>query len=94
MEKTAAFNVDSWTERGSGTWQVDGRAYETIRLGDVLSTHGSNERPAEPTTEFRVLAIATYRHEMEALDRGLTGTLVLKGSSDTLVASDMLYIDV
>ncbi len=86
------FWVGTVRRQGAGKWEVDGRAYEDIYVGDVLVTDAALRPGAEQCPRFTVLSITAYRRELPVLSQAVTGTLVLGGEhGERLKEARMLY---
>ena len=76
---------------GGDAWQVSGRAWEDIHVGDyvgieTLEGHGPGE------SAFSVTGISTYGHQVEELNRMLTGTLILQGGEGATLRSGRMLV--
>ncbi len=77
-----AFAVDSTVHLGANKWRVDGRAFQDVRVGDIVimrETHGSHM--------FSVSALSAYGKESPQLFRGMTGVLIMEGDNGELLAN-------
>jgi len=81
MEKVA-FAVDEVIVLECSRWMLDGRAYEDIKVGDVVMAGINDELLVENT--YVVIAISTYRKNVPELSRGVTGSLTVIGEKDGL----------
>ena len=67
-----------------GKWLLQGRAWETIRLSDILTAEGS-ATVDDKTDQFIVVAITTYGHVVDELYRMMTGSLTVSGQRGDLL---------
>ena len=72
-------------------WRASGRAWEDVRVGDCLSIE-SAEGHDPGVSAFTVTAISTYGHEVEELNRMLTGTLLLQSDEDTALHAGRMLV--
>jgi len=72
---------------GADGWIAEGRAYETIRLNDVLTVRQSQQQ-SDIRPKLIVRAISTYGKEVPELGRVHTGALLLQGSGGEMLEDD------
>ena len=70
---TTVFSVVSINRNEPDEWIVAGRAYEDVKIGDLLSDSQGK------TPCFRVVAIKTYGRNTDLLSKTMTGSLYLAG---------------
>jgi hypothetical protein len=83
MVPKRAFSVVAVSSVGNELWLVQGRAYEMVRVGDILS---SLPQPAnEPAMQFKVVSLSTYDRQVDALTPMLTGNMTLAGPNAAIL---------
>lgn len=90
MEKI--FEVATIEQINDNQFNLGGRAYEDISVGNILHLDSSNNVNAQ----FMVMAITTYGYYEIALYAGMTGNLILQvkeESKDLLSKATHLFID-
>ncbi len=92
------FKVSEVVPIGEDTFLVNGRAYEDVKIGDILFAilaETVEPRKMEAPQCFKVIAISTYTRQIEELSRMLTGSLTLQGDQgENLKEETMLVIPV
>jgi hypothetical protein len=73
---TAVLFIVSMDRNESDEWVVAGRAYEDVKIGDLLS----DSRDKTPC--LRVVAIESYGRNTDLLSKMMTGSLYLVGSCE------------
>lgn len=69
-------------------WEIDGLVFDTIKRDDVLFT---TENPDPDKVRLRIIDIVLYRHHIDEIDRGLTGTLIVQ-NDDTIDLAQVKYL--
>jgi hypothetical protein len=91
MTPRSAFLVEEVRLIGDELWLVRGRAYATVRVGDVLSA--LPQLASEPARRFKVESLSIYNKTVDALTPMLTGDLTLSGpNGDILKATSWLVL--
>src|SRR5205085_616531 len=60
-------------------WLVEGRAYESIRIGDIVAAEVTIAPGIRELLQFQVINTTSYGALLAEMSEGLTGGLVLKG---------------
>jgi hypothetical protein len=79
----SAFEIIS-IEAVNGNWVLHGRAWETVRLTDVLIAEYIDTGNLEDR-RFTVVGIESYRHTLDELYRMMTGSLTVSGQRGDLL---------
>lgn len=103
------FEVGEATEVSHDKWLVRGKAWQTIKVGDIVhcavgrtyrlicNEDGIDsilvETDKPPVLQpFVVISISTYGREIEQIDRGITGDLIVKGEYGSLLQDTQLLV--
>jgi hypothetical protein len=92
MDAREAFRVARIDRIDAGTLSVSGRAYDDLRIGDILSVQGTEPHGAEKRAQFTIARITTYGRGVSTLGRMVTGTLILRGSGGHTLQADVLLV--
>lgn len=85
------FEVAKVTHITGDTWLVEGRAYDTIKLGDTLFLNVEEPNCAVARFPFTVAALSTYGVDVAAFYVMLTGGITLVGDEgERLLEAKML----
>lgn len=88
MDERIVFAIVTAASAEADLLRADGRAYQDVRVGDNVSI-------ADHAATLTVVDIVTYGHHVPELNRGLTGTLYLRGAcqADDLGDSYLFHAD-
>ncbi len=91
MMQQDAFAVGEVKHIKDDTWLVRGRAYEDLKIGDVVFADVPGQDGSAEAFPFHIIAISTYGFDVDALYRVMTGDLTLRGQhGDRLKEAPML----
>lgn len=91
MSCTEIFLIGEIKPLSDDTWLVRGRAYEDVRVGDLIYPEESVSQDSELAEPLRIIAISSYQEDVNVLYRMMTGDLTVLGSrSQRLDRSHML----
>ncbi len=76
MEDNRAFSLLEVVPQTDELTLVRGQAYSELQVGQILFSENDNH-----LLEFEVTSISTYGQNIDELNRGMTGNLVIRGSS-------------
>jgi hypothetical protein len=88
-DKSKVFEI-SQADLGNNLLKVAGRAYNTIKVGDVLFACDP-DKATDDCASFRVTGITMYGREIEEIESAFTAWLILEGD-DRAVLEKSAYL--
>lgn len=72
------FAINIIEKEGENRWRLGGRAYETLHVGRSYLTCDPSQK-VENCSQFLLLKIILYGHEIEQIEAVLTAWLIVEG---------------
>jgi hypothetical protein len=92
MKTQDVFEVAEVAQGKDGTWTVLGRAYEDLKIGDLVYPLAHDARDGAEQTPFEIVGIVTYGVEMAFLSRALTGQLTIRSPRGKRLKAPMMLV--
>ncbi len=92
MDDQVVFAIDDVSRVENNFWRVDGRAYQDVRVGDIVKPYDDRMARVQAALAYTITAISTYGKDAPELSRGLTGSLIIEGLHGDLLRTGSTLI--
>jgi hypothetical protein len=93
MNQKEIFAIEDVLPVDTNAWRVKGRAYEDLKVGDVVTiSEKSQGRTIRELTQYVVDAISTYGKSVDTLNQMLTGELLLRGTNGEKLKAERMLV--